>query len=159
MQIRRAKKEDIKAISEISIKTYIDAFGHTFTPEELEERLEKRSVDFYKRVFDKDTILLAEEDDQIVGYVQYGRVTFKMNGVSPEDQELQRLYVLANYQGKGIGKSLIEAALSDPRLKNASKVYLDVWENNPGAQKLYKSYGFEKVGKLDDGDVIMVKDQ
>lgn len=156
MNIRRAIIGDIKAISEISIKTYVDAFGHTFTPEELEERLDKRSISFYNEVFDKDTILLAEEDGQIVGYIQYGNVTFKFEGVSNDDQEIQRLYVLESYQGKGIGKALMDTALQDPRLKNAPKIYLDVWDENAGALKLYKSYSFEEVGKM-DGDLIMVK--
>lgn len=153
---RKAQRADIKSISELSIRTYIDAFGHTFTPEELKKRLEIRSVDFYSKVFDKDTILLAEEDGQIVGYIQYGDVTLKMEGMTKKDQELQRLYVLASHQGKGIGKSLINAAMKDPRLKKASKIYLDVWEENRGAQKLYKSYGFEEIGKIDE-DIIMVK--
>jgi diamine N-acetyltransferase len=156
MTIRRATRDDIKSISEISTKTYVDAFGHTFTPEELEKRLDMRSVDFYSKVFDKDTILLAEEHDQIVGYIQFGDVTFEMEGITKEDQELQRLYVLADHQGRGIGKALIEKALLDPRLKNAPRLYLDVWEENQGAQKLYKSFGFKEVGKM-DGDVIMLR--
>lgn len=156
LRIRKANRDDINSISEISIKTYVEAFGHAFTPDELEERLEKRSVRFYNDVFDKDTILLAEDDGKIVGYVQFGDATFEMDGVSLGDQELQRIYVLAEYQGKGIGKALIEMALANPRLKNAKKVYLDVWEENFKAQKLYKSYGFEEAGKIDE-DIIMVK--
>lgn len=156
MKIRQASKEDIKAISELSIKTYIAAFGHTFTPEELEKRLEMRSVDFYTKVFDKDTILLAENDDQLVGYIQFGDVHIPTIEVLEDDQELQRVYVLANYQNKGIGKALIDEALASPRLKQAKNIYLDVWEENAKAQKLYESLDFEKVGRWDE-DIIMVK--
>lgn len=156
MKIRRATRDDIESISAVSIKTYVDAFGNTFTPEELTKRLEKRSVDFYNQMFDKDTILLAEEDEQIIGYIQYCDVTFEFDGVSKDDQELQRLYVLASYQGRGIGKALMNAALEDPRLKSAPKIYLDVWQENKGAQKLYKSYRFKELGRM-DGDIIMVK--
>jgi diamine N-acetyltransferase len=156
MKIRRATRDDIQTISDLSTTTYVDAFGHSFAQEELDERLEKRTVEFYNQIFDKDTILLAEEDNQVVGYIQFGPVTFKMEGVYEDELELQRIYVLANYQGQGIGKALIAAALSDPRLKAAKRVYLDVWEENLGAQKLYKSLGFKEVGNL-DGEIIMVR--
>ncbi len=157
MKIRKADRSDIKIISEFSIQTYVEAFGHSFTPEELEKRLKKRSVDFYEKVFDKDSILLAEENGQVIGYIQFGDATFPLEGITKDDQELQRIYVLADHQGKGIGKELIKAAMSTLRIKNARNIYLDVWEENTKAQKLYKSLGFKEVGRWDE-DIIMVKE-
>lgn len=165
MTIRVATKDDIKNISDFSIKTYIDAFGHTFTPEELEKRLETRSVEFHEKIFEKDSILLAEEDEKLIGYIQFGDPSFPPEEVEFDldieigkgDQELQRIYVLKEYQGKGIGKKLIDAAMDTERMKNAKQIFLDVWEKNLGAQKLYTTLGFEVVGKWDDGDLIMRK--
>jgi ribosomal protein S18 acetylase RimI-like enzyme len=159
VNVRRAERADINGIAELAKATYVDAFGQTFTPEELAEILQRtRSVEFYKDAFDKDGILVAEMEHQLIGYVQFGDVTFNFQGVTKEDQELQRVYVLSEQQGKGVGKALIEAALVDPRLKHAPNVYLDVWEKNVGAQRLYKSYGFEPVGRI-DGDLVMVRRQ
>lgn len=156
MKIRLANKDDIEAISQFSIKTYLDAFSSVFDSLEIEHGLSTRSVSFYRNIFDKDTILLAENGNQIIGYAQFGDTTFTFEGILAGDQELQRIYVLSNYQGKGIGRLLIDAALAHPRLKNAKNIYLDVYEKNIRAQKLYKLFGFEEVGKIDN-DIIMVK--
>lgn len=156
MKIREAIRADIESISAISIKTYVDAFGHTLTSEVLKKRLELRSVEFYEKVFDQDSILLAEEGDKLIGYIQFGDVTIPTVKTTKEDQELQRVYVLKDYQNKGIGKELINAALNSTRLRKANNIYLDVWEENTGAQELYKSLGFEPVGRWDE-DIIMVK--
>ncbi len=156
MKIRRARKDEIKKISEFSVKTFIEAFEHIISKEELEKRLNKRSVDFYNEVFDKDTILLAEEDGKLIGYIQFGDPHFPTIETTEEDQELQRVYVLSGYQGQGVGKKLIKTALNSKRLKDAKNIYLDVREDNIGAQRLYKSLGFEPVGRWDE-DIIMVK--
>jgi diamine N-acetyltransferase len=157
MKIRQATRKDIPAIAGLATKTFIDAWGHTFTFEKLKQRIEEaRSVSFYNRVFDKDKILLAEENSQLIGYVQFGKVTFEWQGVTHEDQEIQRLYVLSDYQRKGIGKALLEKAFSDPRLINARNIYLDVWSKNLEAQNLYRSYGFKEIGILGN-EVIMMR--
>lgn len=158
MIIRQARREDIKQISDLCIKTYIEAFSSRFTPDELEKRIKAtRSVEFYNKVFDRDTILLAEKDGKLIGYVQFGEPTFDGSvAIEKDSKELQRAYVLSEYQNKGIGTTLIKTALEHPMLKNAKNIYLDVWEYNLRAQKLYKSLGFVPVGRWDE-DIIMVK--
>jgi ribosomal protein S18 acetylase RimI-like enzyme len=158
VKIRQANKDDISKISSIATKTFIDAFGHSYSPEELEEKIDQtRSVSYYNQAIAKYTIFVAEENNQMIGFIQFGEVTFKTNGISEEDQELQRVYVLSDHQGKGVGKALIDAALSHPRLKKSRNIYLNVWQDNLGAQKLYRSYGFKETGEVVDGDIIMIK--
>lgn len=155
--IRQATKEDIPAIADLATKTFIEAWGHTFTPEKLKQRIEEtRSINFYNRIFDKVIILLSQQDDQLIGYVQFGDLSFELDSATKADQELQRLYVLSKYQEKGIGKTLLEKALSNPRLKQARNIYLDVWKNNSRAKKLYETYGFEEVGTLGN-EIIMIR--
>ena len=57
--------------------------------------------------------------------------------------ELTRLYVDTQLQGRGIGKQLIHAALNDKAMKEAANIYLQVWEENHIAIKLYERFGFE----------------
>ncbi len=157
MKIRQATRAEIGAVSELATKSYIQTFKNRFTAEELEKRIKAtRSIEFYNRAFNKDIILLAEEDGKLIGYVQFGEPTFDVIETSDEDKELQRAYVLEDYQGKGIGTALIKSAFEHPILKNAKNIYLDVWDKNYKAQKLYKSLGFEFVAKWDE-DIIMRK--
>ena len=41
----------------------------------------------------------------------------------------------------------MDAALSHPLMNCAENIYLGVWEHNLGAQRFYKSYGFNEVGE------------
>jgi ribosomal protein S18 acetylase RimI-like enzyme len=52
----------------------------------------------------------------------------------------------------------MNAALEHPRLAEASRVYLQVWEQNEQARGLYESLGFQTVGTttftVGSGDVV-----
>jgi ribosomal protein S18 acetylase RimI-like enzyme len=148
MLIRKAQKSDLKAFSALAITTYARAFGHTFSASDLALHLAQNfSESSFAEALDKDVILLAEDGNSLVGYIQFGAVSIVVEAATLRDQELQRVYVLADFQRRGIGKSLIEAALAHPRLAEAENIYLDVWDQNFDAQKLYKLYGFEVIGK------------
>ena len=54
--------------------------------------------------------------------------------------------VLAPYRGKGIGKTLIGAALKQAKLKGLTRIELTVRENNTSDIALYEQFGFEKEG-------------
>jgi ribosomal protein S18 acetylase RimI-like enzyme len=53
----------------------------------------------------------------------------------------------APYRGQGIGKELLEDSIKRARQDQIKALYLDVSIENPGAKKLYESYGFEVVKK------------
>jgi ribosomal protein S18 acetylase RimI-like enzyme len=167
MIIRTAGRSDARALSELAIATYSDAFGHSFSAADLAAHLrENLSEACFERFLDADVFLLAAVDDRVVGYVQFGAASLPVGTASKTDQELRRLYVHTDFQGQGIGTSLIAAALDHPQLKGARNIYLDVWERNDGAQGFYRRYGFEAIGARDfavasgaatDRDVIMVR--
>lgn len=160
MKIREATSSDISALAELARKTFIDAFGHSYAAAELQKRIEEtRSEKYFGKALGKDTILVAEEDGFLLGYVEFGDLALNLEKATIGDQELSRLYVRAEHQRKGIGKALLEAALENTRLRNAKSVYLDVWEKNEGARKLYENYGFKETGEIIDGDIIMVRRQ
>ncbi len=96
-------------------------------------------------MLEQDTFLVAETDGRMIGYVQFGKCGFAE--ANPEmDYEVRRLYVLAEFQNQGIGAQLMDAALNQPRMKNAPRIFLDVWEHNHGAQRFYERYGFQVIG-------------
>ncbi len=50
------------------------------------------------------------------------------------------------YWGKGIAKKLMQKLIDDVKNLGGEKIKLTVFSDNNRAIKLYKSYGFEKVG-------------
>jgi ribosomal protein S18 acetylase RimI-like enzyme len=143
--IRPAHEGDITALSALAIKTYCDAFGHTFTESDLAAHLQAHlSPESFAWMLADDEILLAEVDGTLAGYVQFGDAKGSPEG--EKEAELRRLYVDAPYQSRGVGSALMESALHHPRLSEAATIYLEVWEHNPGARRLYRRYGFEVIG-------------
>lgn len=165
MHIRNAEKSDIEALSVLAISTFTDSFQSAYNAKDMALYLEaKCSPRYFSQAVGRDTILIAEENHRMIGYLKYGEAGLPVEGLSEKDIELHRLYVLAPYRGKGVGTQLIEAFLSRPDVKAVPNIYLGVRESNTRAQALYRHYGFEVIGEYDyyvgeyaDHEWIMVR--
>ncbi len=145
--IRPATFSDVPALSELARRTWSDAFGEGVSPDdEALELDESRSEIYFAKTLREKTILVAEEDGALLGYVQFGNVAIREVQVQPGDQGLERLYVETAVQGRGLGRRLMDAALQHPRLAEARRIFLQVWDQNEPAVRLYESLGFHKVG-------------
>ena len=145
--IRPAELSDVAALSELAKRTWSDAFGDSVGPEEEALELEEtRSERYFVKVLRERTILVAELNGALVGYVQFGDVDISEVEIRPGDRELDRIYVETELQGRGLGRRLMNAALRHPPLANASRIYLQVWERNKRAMRLYEDLGFRTVG-------------
>jgi diamine N-acetyltransferase len=147
LNLRAAQETDLPEISVLAKRTWADAFGSSVNPEDLAAELEKtRSEEYFRSALAADTILVAELDGELVGYVQFSDVTIPEVDVQPGDQGLRRVYVETHLHGRGIGRELVNAALAHPRLAAARRIYLAVWEKNEPARRLYESLGFRAAG-------------
>ena len=61
--------------------------------------------------------------------------------------EIERVYVLAAFQGKKVGQQLLNKALEIANQKNMESIWLGVWEENPDAVRFYKANGYLEAGK------------
>jgi ribosomal protein S18 acetylase RimI-like enzyme len=163
LAIRTADHGDAESISVFAVQTYVAAFGHSFSSDDLRARIENElSPAAFASALRNDVVLLAEASRLLVGYAQFGAGRVGV-GV---DAELRRLYVQEGLQSQGIGSRLMDAALARPVLAGEREISLDVWVLNPRAQQFYARYGFRVVGerefKVASGgvttpDLIMVR--
>ncbi len=79
-------------------------------------------------------ILVAEENDNLIGVVRFASVGSKM--------KIARLAVLSTYRCRGIGGELINAVLGIAQKKNFKIVALDVMEEK-GLVPFYEKFGFK----------------
>jgi putative acetyltransferase len=141
MIIRPLRADAVARLAAFARWTYVEAFGASFAPGDLEPYLrESLSDEYFRTAVQDDDFLLAEEAGSLLGFVQFGTVA---NGGG---QELRRLYVHPEFQNRGIGSQLLDAALAHPRLASVPVLFIDVWEHNRGARALYERYGFAVVG-------------
>ena len=147
MRIRPVTEADLPALAELAKHTWLDAFGDSVSADAAAaEAEETRSEEYFRTALRTDTILVAEDGGQLVGYVKFGDVEIPEVDAEPGAGGLHRVYVETALHGRGIGRQLMQAALSNPRLKAAHRVYLQVWEENRAAVGLYESLGFRTVG-------------
>jgi len=146
--IAPASSEDTKDIQDVFYKTWLDTYPNAeagITVDDIEDR--------YKDAFTEDTLrkraerisnppegeilLVAKENDRTIGLC---RVV-----ISDTENRIQAIYVLPEYQGKGIGRKLWEEArkLFDPE-KN---IHVAVATYNTNAIEFYRRLGFEDTGK------------
>lgn len=165
MLIRPALPADCPAISALACKTYAHAFGASMSADDLADVLAtSRSPEAFAQAIAKgDTILVALDAQQIIGYVLICAQMLPAPCSQPGDQTIKALYVDPDHQRRGLGRSLMDAAFALPRCRDAQAIYLDVWEENAPALALYTALGFTPCGKVPvmaqgkqiDEDIIM----
>lgn len=162
MIIRPAMPSEVGPLAALARATYTDAFDHSFSASDLAAHLETRLSDAYFRAIAEDVFLFAEDEGRLIGFIQFGDAGSMNRG----DQEIRRLYVLSAFQNRRAGTKLTIEALAHPRLRDAQNVWLDVWERNDGARRLYERFGFSIAGSKPltlasgvaaDRDLIMVR--
>jgi ribosomal protein S18 acetylase RimI-like enzyme len=148
MEIRQLNPADAAKLAQLARVTYVAAFGHTFSSEDLSGYINKTLSDEAILIaFKEDVFLGAMVQGELVGFIQFGAARTEGVSHAQGDQELRRLYVLADFQRKGVGCSLMKTAFQHTWLAQASHVYLDVWEHNVDAIALYKRFGFNVIGR------------
>ncbi len=150
--IRRATLDDADALSRIGAETFTETFGHMYPPADLAvflpeayglERTKRDLADPAKASW------LVEADGAVVGYATAGACELPHAEVTSACGELKRLYVLKAHQGGGTGSRLLAQTLAWLEKDGPRPLWIGVWSENYGAQRLYGRMGFEKVGEYD----------
>ena len=151
--IRRAAPADAAVLAALGAATFVETFGHLYTPEDLQAFLgESHSIEAYaKALADPARALWIAGDDagRAIGYAQAGRCGLPHADVRPEDGELKRLYVRGDAQNGGTGRALMDAAMAWLLRDGPRTLWISVWSENDGAQRFYARYGFEFAGEYE----------
>ena len=90
------------------------------------------------------TNILTKDVTSTYGVFDEGElVGFLLATVIADEAEIITFAVKPDYQGRGLGKSLLKNLLQNPDIE---KYFLEVSVENNIAGKLYESQGFQKVG-------------
>ena len=92
--------------------------------------------------------------DTIIGFAMYGY----MKDEKQPRVWFDRLLIDAHFQHRGYGRKTVEMMIARIRQEFPGKdIYISVYEDNPAAISLYKSFGFRMNGELDiNGEKIMI---
>ncbi len=148
--IRRAEARDAETLSRLSAETFSATFAHLYPPADLAAFLDEAYAVERSRghLADPATATwLMEEDGAAVGYALAGPCGLPHPEVTPGCGELKRIYLLPAFQGGGRGSRLLRTSLDWLEAEKTGDLWIGVWSENLGAQRLYERMGFEKVGE------------
>lgn len=150
--IRRAGAADAEALVAIGRATFAETFGRLYPPEDLAAFLAEAHSLARARADLSDpakAVWLAEADGEVVGYAVAGPCKLPHPEVTPACGELERIYLKGSHQGGGAGSRLLAEALAWLEKDGPRRLWIGVWSQNHGAQRLYARRGFTKVGAYD----------
>ncbi|WP_339835308.1 GNAT family N-acetyltransferase [uncultured Maribacter sp.] len=140
---------DLSQLMLISRKTFVEAFENDNDPLDF-----KNYID---RAFSNDTLAIELQNTESHFYFVYHEQTlvayFKLNegnaqtdGKLVDSIELERIYVIASYQGKRLGEEILNQIKHIALQRKKNSLWLGVWEHNQRAIKFYQRNAFKKFG-------------
>ncbi|MDD5171599.1 MAG: GNAT family N-acetyltransferase [Candidatus ainarchaeum sp.] len=129
MRIRKIASSDLRALAKLDA----EVFGDTSEKQALVvfRDLTKTRI--------SEACLLAEVDGDIIGAIFTERkITF-----TTDSAYIGSVFVKKEWQGKGVGKTLMDRCLEALKKKGVKNVSLTVAPKNRAAILLYKKYGFK----------------
>lgn len=106
--------------------------------------------------------LAVYDDDALVGFVMIGKGTVGNENESElirENYSLWRLMIDKSYQGRGLGRQTLDAAIDLIRtfpFGEAKKVWLSYEPENARARDIYRKYGFVENGDMCGNEIVAV---
>lgn len=150
--IKKVTTADIDTLLAISRETFYTAFSHlndaddmdayaaqSFTHQQLIKELNTPGSTFY----------FALANDKVAGFVKLNTGNAQNEFKDQNSLEVERLYVLSSYQGKQIGRELLDFAFTHALNNYNEFIWLGVWEHNLNAIRLYERMGFNLCGSHD----------
>jgi diamine N-acetyltransferase len=149
VNIRYGNTDDVVLLSELGAKTFYDTFAKDNTPENIKAYLKKSfspEIQLTELADPNIIFLIAELDGIPIGYAKL-RMNSKDESVKGKKPiELERIYSIQEYLGKGIGKELMKASIREAKERGCDSIWLGVWEKNKRAIDFYRKWGFKEVG-------------
>ena len=145
VNIRAVENSEIAKLHALSLSTFVEAFGSQNTVSNMEQYIsEALSLDHISFEYKNpnSSFFFAEYQSEIIGYLKLNQGDAQTEPVLSEAIEIERIYVISEFQSKGIGRLLIKFSLELAKHKRLKRVWLGVWDQNQNAIRFYERQGF-----------------
>jgi diamine N-acetyltransferase len=149
IRFRPCESADLDTLRTIAYRTYDEAFRHMNTPADMDAYMESA---FTRAKLDEElrnplsTFLFLYSDGTLAGYMKLNEGEAQSDLRDPRGLEIERIYVLRDFQGLGLGRAMVEKALEMAVKKKKTFLWLGVWQKNENAIAFYQRMGFRKAG-------------
>lgn len=142
MDIRQAQPADLPAMLEI----YNEAVLNTTASWDYDPWTPVQHADWYANQTEAGfPLLVATQDDQILGYATYGEFGAKVGYATTKEHSI---YLRPQSQGQGIGQELLRRLIGEARVNGVHTLIGLLSADNQASLRLHANLGFAEAGRL-----------
>ena len=138
--IRPARPEDHPAVAR-ELAEYLGFIGDTLDADGLDH-----DIAHWQEEYDGRTgvlLVVADPAGEVVG-------TAAVRLLEPGLGELKRMWLRPAWQGRGLGRRLMDASLDEARALGCRALRLDTQAKLEAAVRLYRAYGFSEIPRYNE---------
>lgn len=139
LTFRKVTTKDVESIQHLAREIWTISYANMISAEQIEYML--------SWMYAPETILKELDQGVVWEFIEWDKQTIGFIAITPESKKLKlnKLYILPNTQGKGIGQEALKHVLDYARDKGFCSVYLTVNKGNSNAIKAYTKAGFKCI--------------
>lgn len=140
--VRPMKKEDIQQVQQVARASWNDTYKGII-PLKIQENFLNYAynTEMMQKRLEHSQMLVSEYKDIIVGFANFSTI-------GQGSVELSAIYLLPEYQGKGIGTALLNKGIDN--FDRVKEIYVNVEKENKIGTSFYEAKGFQIVKEFDD---------
>lgn len=150
-KIRLATKDDIKNLAKLKQRTWdetyrgiydddiIDNFDYEKAEKSFQSIIENENISFY----------VVESENHLVGYMDVGEPFRKFGNYN---QEIGLLYLLKDFQKRGIGKELFNIGYNKIKNNGYDSFFISCNKYNTNARQFYEKMGGKLIAEDEDNE-------
>ncbi|MDI2090470.1 GNAT family N-acetyltransferase [Commensalibacter oyaizuii] len=155
LQIIRVTLDELPQLQDISRQTFFETFAsscsisdmqsylnNNFERQQLSTEIKNENSCFYFAIYNQ----------KLAGYLKINFNSAQTEFKDPKALEIERIYILQNFQKQRLGQSLLQHAIQIGKQNSLHYIWLGVYEHNNKAIQFYKKNGFRSF----DSHVFMV---
>ena len=149
-RLTKCSLEHSLQLAKLAEKTFRESFEVMNDPVEFQDYIDKAfNLKQIKSELSTDhsEFYFLYQDKHLVGFFKTNIYKAQTDIKDDKGMELERIYVLSEFQGNGHGRYMIEAAKEHAKLKQKYYLWLGVWKENKDAIRFYRENGFRIFGE------------
>ncbi len=156
--IEKVNESEVEHLQYLSRQTFAETFSGSNSKENMDKYLkENLSIEKLSQELNNENshFFFIKDGERYIGYLKLNMGPSQTELKDERALEIERIYVIQEYQGKKVGQQLYDKAIQVAKEKKAQYVWLGVWEENHKAIQFYKKNGF----KVFDQHVFVLGDE
>ena len=136
----------VEQLQSISRETFYETYCSMNTKENMDKYLkENLSIEKLSEELNNENshFFFIKDGERNIGYLKLNMGPSQTELKDETALEIERIYVIQEYQGKKVGQQLYDKAIQVAKEKMLKYIWLGVWQENPKAIQFYTKNGFE----------------